>query len=1040
MIMNKKFTMLAASLLFSSAFSVYAQTVKPEEMSLGYYMSSETVDEVKAEQYFLKFDNEYLGSNWESEGSSNIVYKKATATEDVLLKGKEDLKQYLWTVAGQIMPGSKTAYTFTNVETGQQIRFKVTGSDDTASFTLVETAPKSGDVVESLFYTYTATEIGEKYTAASKFTLVGYGDNDGLYLDETKTSGYLKIDENDANTKAESLELVKLAEGISVDVEDLNDLYNSAGFNFNLNDDKLAGVANIFAEKKIVAIQVPGSGKADPNRTGYSFPAGTYFATSAPGNINKTNPSFDHLVSCTFVAVDSDNNIADDADEQKAGKGFTLTEVSGKDLVLYTGADEDYKATGNQISVYNACFTVKESTTSNEVYSLSLNKVRYQEAANAAKQVEGEVSINATKGASALTTAAKGNNFIFKFAESTVKKPIELLKENGASIYNIRLYKANGDDRSRNGKYLTTNATGLNFIAYGKVLANLETPAYQWVISDVDGSNITFKNRETGLELETQLFDEGNGIYSMAAKNTALSYQYYNLEDNGDVELGEEEGTTSPYYFNYSTKIVLEPVENVDNYAGYLNVDDKTVMTLSFGRDIAPTSNKLYPTVKLNSGSRYYFDHVNGSLSNEVADAAQWQLVKSVNNTHPVKYNYAYANGDLVNIKTQGDIVYAYSYSLQLIVDGKVIKDHYLNIGSSTSSSPTYASISPTPVYYYIQENVDGSVSIKAIGNNNKRTASQALLLDGYNAYKTNQEAYTINELKDNAFLAQDIEITSKANDVKTYLIAEAPAISLPANEGHYSFVSETGNYITKDENRDGLAVKEEAEPVYLYVTDKKAVVPSFYVTMGKGEAEGERMFLFCPEDSVDYYVATGSYDKKYQWDENITKAIFKSAKIDESRDTLTTSIKGASTLVAQEANNTEAVEGGLEHFKMQIVEAQDADDMYVVRQVGGDWLYAVNGKLAWTPTKNSAMKFNITGAEAPTANEGVSATEVKVVAYDGAINIKNAAGKNVVISTILGQIVANEVLTSDNATISVPAGIAIVSIDGEEAVKVSVK
>ena len=192
---------------------------------------------------------------------------------------------------------------------------------------------------------------------------------------------------------------------------------------------------------------------------------------------------------------------------------------------------------------------------------------------------------------------------------------------------------------------------------------------------------------------------------------------------------------------------------------------------------------------------------------------------------------------------------------------------------------------------------------------------------------------------------------------------------------------------------------------------------------MGKGEAEGERMFLFCPEDSVDYYVATGSYDKKYQWDENITKAIFKSAKIDESRDTLTTSIKGASTLVAQEANNTEAVEGGLEHFKMQIVEAQDADDMYVVRQVGGNWLYV-----------------DITRTEAPTANEGVSATEVKVIATDGAINIKNAAGKNVVISTILGQIVANEILTSDNATISVPAGIAIVSVDGEEAVKVSVK
>ena len=77
---------------------------------------------------------------------------------------------------------------------------------------------------------------------------------------------------------------------------------------------------------------------------------------------------------------------------------------------------------------------------------------------------------------------------------------------------------------------------------------------------------------------------------------------------------------------------------------------------------------------------------------------------------------------------------------------------------------------------------------------------------------------------------------------------------------------------------------------------------------------------------------------------------------------------------------------------------------------------------------------------EIATENESINATEVSVVATDGGVYIKNAAGKNVVVTTILGQIVANEVLTSDNATIAVPAGIAIVSVDGEEAVKVSVK
>ena len=74
------------------------------------------------------------------------------------------------------------------------------------------------------------------------------------------------------------------------------------------------------------------------------------------------------------------------------------------------------------------------------------------------------------------------------------------------------------------------------------------------------------------------------------------------------------------------------------------------------------------------------------------------------------------------------------------------------------------------------------------------------------------------------------------------------------------------------------------------------------------------------------------------------------------------------------------------------------------------------------------------TTTEAPTANEEISAENaaVSVVATDGAVIIKGAEGKNVVIATILGKVVANETINSDNETIAVPAGIAVVSVDGE--------
>ena len=61
-------------------------------------------------------------------------------------------------------------------------------------------------------------------------------------------------------------------------------------------------------------------------------------------------------------------------------------------------------------------------------------------------------------------------------------------------------------------------------------------------------------------------------------------------------------------------------------------------------------------------------------------------------------------------------------------------------------------------------------------------------------------------------------------------------------------------------------------------------------------------------------------------------------------------------------------------------------------------------------------------------------------MAKAGAVEIAGAAGKKVVITNILGQVVANAVINSDNATIAAPAGVVVVSIEGEEAVKAIVK
>ena len=69
-----------------------------------------------------------------------------------------------------------------------------------------------------------------------------------------------------------------------------------------------------------------------------------------------------------------------------------------------------------------------------------------------------------------------------------------------------------------------------------------------------------------------------------------------------------------------------------------------------------------------------------------------------------------------------------------------------------------------------------------------------------------------------------------------------------------------------------------------------------------------------------------------------------------------------------------------------------------------------------------------------------VSLRQVKVIAGVGQVTIANAAGKKVVVSNILGQTVANTVITSDNAVIAAPQGVVVVAVEGEEAVKAIVK
>ena len=117
-------------------------------------------------------------------------------------------------------------------------------------------------------------------------------------------------------------------------------------------------------------------------------------------------------------------------------------------------------------------------------------------------------------------------------------------------------------------------------------------------------------------------------------------------------------------------------------------------------------------------------------------------------------------------------------------------------------------------------------------------------------------------------------------------------------------------------------------------------------------------------------------------------------------------------------------------------------------------WLKMHNGCLVLTDkaatfssTKtggDGALVFNVQRMteedQFVTSNDEIATEGISIVAGNGTVTVQGAAGKSVVITNILGKVIAETVLTSDNATISFPAGIVAVAVDGEEAVKSIVK
>lgn len=86
-------------------------------------------------------------------------------------------------------------------------------------------------------------------------------------------------------------------------------------------------------------------------------------------------------------------------------------------------------------------------------------------------------------------------------------------------------------------------------------------------------------------------------------------------------------------------------------------------------------------------------------------------------------------------------------------------------------------------------------------------------------------------------------------------------------------------------------------------------------------------------------------------------------------------------------------------------------------------------------------VPFEIETVSGPVANEEIEAPNtVKVIGGVGEFSIRNAHGKKITVSNILGQTIATRVVSSDYVTVPTTRGVVIVSVEGDQAYKVIVK
>ena len=935
--------------------------------------------------------------------------------------GKLETNSYIWKVTESkegTGASAKYFYTFTNVSTGKTLMLKADKSTLVTNYITSETAGGLSD------FTWTEAATNKPYTGGEVLAYDGATNKHGFKLAETSTT----FD----GTQGGNFYLYEVAP-TPVEASDLNAAAKGA---FTLKYDKSTNNPFAGSLRAFQLSTLSTSGVVD----------GTYFATSWPTSLNGKDAitTLADFKKCTFIAANPQSNYKINDLDIDGGEGFGFINVKGS-MLLTTPADVATMKKG-YIKSNNAAFAVEQEYGNTTDYQLSLTGASFiSEDGKSVKTIVGELiiaALNDQQGKYVTTVLESNKNFDSYTKTCTIdaanlQTVDKLLSTDKASVFNIKFLSKNAGSQdatvSEYNKYLGVNDKTEVFFAQGSDFVNLDAPENQWIIVDADKDNniFTFQNRD----LADQTFDvqlvktDKDNVYTVIDKTTTPVVFNYAWVDKSSKEYevsgsadGELAGATIEL-----TAVTVDPV------AGFVTdeLEDAGLVKFVATSDQKLIADKLY----LGGGASALEMH------KDVASSYLWTIVKSEVAPYESYNDYAYYNATdkKVETKLNGDTIKVSLFSFkQYGVDNT-----YLAVSSNKLKSAGNIDDSEDAQQFLIKANKNGTYSLIEVGS--VATDYRDVVADeSTKTFSVDDATANVDNNANGVSAFYDYTatyiLTIEKEELTPSLKHEPNYVALNAsNRGYVAMDSILYEGIIAPVSSLKSAYNAEQLTFRLDTADTDAIVPAFYISH-KGN------FMYNAKDSADYYndgTASAEGNRNYllkDSEKEYVKAIFRAATLIAS-DTLATTVDGKDAAVT--VNKTKETLGGLNNFKFNIVQqTKESEGEYVVKSVNDRlYLFNLNGFLGFTADPAKALVVNVEQSEAPVANEAINAaSSISVAAGNGIVIVKGAEGKNVVITNVLGQTLASTVITSSEATISVPAGVVIVAVEGEAAVKAIVK